>query len=361
MTAMTATLPPTPAAADDRRWQAMLDRDTAFDGAFVCAVRSTKIYCRPSCPARTPKREHVTFFPTPERAREAGYRACRRCHPDALTAAEVALARQVGGLIDAARPDVPSLEQLSRACGVSPFHLQRTFKRVLGVTPRQYAASRRADELRARLRGEGNVTSALYEAGFGSSSRLYESAPDLLGMTPAVYQRGGLGMRIAYATAACSLGTVLVGATERGIACVTIGDAAAPLEALLRAEFPAAEIHRDDGATKPWVEAVVDRIDGDGRGDALPVDVQSTVFRMRVWEALRAIPRGETRTYREIAEAIGAPNAHRAVANACGANPVAVVIPCHRVFRSDGGDGGYRWGVARKRALLARERAPRPR
>ncbi len=344
---------------DDDRWRAVEARNAAFDGAFVYAVASTGIYCRPSCPSRRPGRRRVTFFAAPEAAEHAGYRSCRRCRPRAIPArdARVEAVRRACRFIEAHDDGPPTLAALAADVGLSPYHLQRTFKRIVGVTPRQYADARRLGRLKTMLRAGDQVTGALYEAGYGSSSRLYERAPAQLGMTPATYRRGGAGARIGYAIAPCPLGRVLVAATARGISAVYLGDDEAALEAELRREYPAAEIARDDAGLGRWVAALVEHLDGRRPHLDLPLDVRATAFQRQVWEALQAIPYGATRSYGEIARAIGRPTAVRAVARACATNPVSVVVPCHRVVAADGGLAGYRWGTERKRALLAKERA----
>lgn len=345
---------------DEARWQAMLARDARYDGMFVCAVRSTGIYCRPSCPARKPRRENVSFFPDCDAAERAGFRACLRCRPRALPR-QAELAERACRLIDAHLTNgdqPPTLSALGEALEISPTHLQRSFKQVIGISPRQYAAAHRLARVKARLRDGEEVTSALYDAGYGSSSRLYEQATGRLGMTPGTYRRGGQGMRIGYTIVDSPLGRLLVGATDAGVCAVCLGDDDTALEAALRAEYPAAEIRRDgagEAGSAGWVQAVVDHLSGRRSRLDLPLDVQATAFQWRVWEALRAIPMGETRSYGEVARAIGEPKAARAVAHACATNPVALVIPCHRVVRANGRPGGYRWGSARKEALLRQE------
>lgn len=273
--------------------------------------------------------------------------------PDARA---VHLAREVCRQLETRSESVPTLEVLGATLGVSPGHLQRTFKRVMGVSPRQYAAARRLERLKGALREGDTVTNALYEAGYGSSSRLYEAAPGDLGMTPGAYRRGGKGMRIAYTIVDCALGLLLVGATERGVCAVSLGDDGERLGRVLREEYPAAEIQRDDVGLAGWVDPIVRHLAGEEPNLDLPIDVQATAFQRRVWEALRKIPYGQTRSYRAIAEELGQPTAFRAVARACATNPVAVVVPCHRVVRSDGSLGGYRWGLQRKAALLEQEK-----
>lgn len=338
-------------------WQAVQARDKRYDGCFVFAVRSTGIYCRPSCPARTPLRKNITFFPLAEAAERAGFRACKRCHPQEASPVDpqVAMVQQVCRIIDA-QPEMPTLDALSAQVNLSAYHLQRTFKRFMGITPRQYAEARRVDTLKAQLRAGDNVTTALYEAGYGSSSRLYEQADAHLGMTPSTYRKGGTGMQIAYTIVDCPLGRLLVAATERGICGVSLGDDDEELEKALFEEYPAAQIEpvEDLGA---WVLAILDYIQTGQPHLDLPLDLQATAFQRRVWQALKAIPAGETRSYGQIARSIGQPTAARAVARACATNPAALVIPCHRVVREDGSMGGYRWGIARKERLLEKERS----
>ena len=343
----------------ERRWRIVLARDRRYDGAFVYAVHSTGIYCRPSCPSRRPRRGQVAFFPVPEAAELAGFRACRRCRPGEAAGPDpgVPLVRTVCRLIDA-HPDRPaSLAALSAQAGVTPHRLLRTFQRVLGISPRQYRDARRLDRFKTGLRSRGRVSPALYEAGYGSTSRVYERAHAQLGMTPATYSRGAPGTRIAFTVVPCALGRLLVATTARGICRVSLGSAAEELEAGLSAEFPAAELRRDRGALAGALGALLRYLDGRAEPPDLPLDVRATAFQRRVWEALRRIPYGATRSYADIARAIGKPSATRAVARACATNPAALIIPCHRVVRADGGLGGYRWGVVRKRALLKQERA----
>lgn len=334
-------------------WQAVQDRDRRYDGVFVYAVRSTGIYCRPSCPARRPHRKQVLFFPTPEAAGQAGFRPCRRCQPDAVDF-QVDMVRRACDYIERHFEDAPTLTDLGAHLHVSPNHLQRVFKRVTGVTPRQYAEACRLAQLKAQLKAGEPVTKALYAVGYNSTSRLY---PGKLGMTPTTYRRGGQGATIGYAVVACALGYLLVAATERGICAVSLGDSVEALEVALVDEYPAADITHDAGTLTQWTGAILRHLDGEQPYLDLPLDIQATAFQQRVWEVLRAIPYGSTRSYSEIARSLGKPKAARAVARACAANPVAVVIPCHRAVRKDGDPGGYRWGLARKRALLAQESA----
>jgi AraC family transcriptional regulator of adaptative response/methylated-DNA-[protein]-cysteine methyltransferase len=347
----------------ERRWRIVLERDRRYDGAFVYAVRSTGIYCRPSCPSRRPRRKWVAFFPVPEAAERAGFRACRRCRPGAAAAPDprVPLVRSVCRLIDL-HPDAPAdLATLSVRSGVTPHQLLRAFRRVLGISPRQYRDARRVDRLKAELRARRGVSPALYQAGYGSPSRVYERAHAQLGMTPAAYSRGAPGARIAYTVVPSSLGRLLVAATARGICRVSLGDDGGRLEAALRAEFPAADLRRErrGGSLESAVGAILRYVDGSAERLDLPLDVRATAFQRRVWEALRRVPYGRRRSYTDIARAIGNPAAVRAVGRACAANPAALVIPCHRVVRQDGGLGGYRWGVERKKALLETETAAR--
>jgi AraC family transcriptional regulator of adaptative response/methylated-DNA-[protein]-cysteine methyltransferase len=333
-------------------WRATRERDRRFDGRFVFAVRSTGIYCRPSCPARRPRRENVLFFPAPAEAEGSGYRACRRCRPRAGAAAPPWIAEACRRL-ESVEDGSPGLRQLAREVGLSPSHLQRTFKRVVGVSPRQYADAHRLRAVKSRLKRGVPVTEALYDAGYGASSRLYERS-DQLGMSPGAYRSGGKGRQIDYAVVRSPLGRLLVGATERGVCAVALGESDAELLAALRKEYPAAEVRRDRGRIRPWVEQVLRSLAG-GPDPDLPVDIRATAFQRRVWEELRAIPPGSTRTYSEVARRIGRPTAARAVARSCATNPVALVIPCHRVVAASGGLGGYRWGVDRKRQLLSQE------
>jgi AraC family transcriptional regulator of adaptative response/methylated-DNA-[protein]-cysteine methyltransferase len=340
---------------DDSRWPAVLKRDATRDGSFVFAVTTTGIYCRPSCPARRPRPENVRFFEQPEDAEGAGFRACRRCHPASTHDPKSAWIARVCRLIEARAGERVRLADLSDAAGVSAFHLQRMFKRALGVSPRQYAESLKARALKASLKGGSPVTEATYEAGYGSGSRVYEKSDRQLGMTPATYGRGGKGMRIAYGLAESTLGRVLIAATERGISAVYLGDDDLALEAALHEEYPAAETRRYEAGLGPWLSEVLKVVEGGKAAADLPFDVQATAFQWRVWQALRDIPRGETRSYGDVARALGEPTAARAVARACATNRVSVVIPCHRVVASDGSTSGYRWGVERKKALLERE------
>lgn len=357
---------PTPAPAEideTTAWNAVVRRDAAWDGRFVYAVATTGVFCRPSCPSRRALRKNVSFHATPEAAARAGFRACKRCRPDGTTNAEACVA-EVRRLLDAhvaEGGERPTLDRLADAVGMSPFHLQRTFKALVGATPAEYVRVRRGERFKAELRGGETVSRATYGAGYGSSSRAYADAAALLGMTPARYRRGGRGMTIRYVVAPCSLGSVLVAGTERGLCAVSLGDDVAALERALRAEYPAAAVEAAEslGAGDPlagWVGAIVAYLDARGAAPRAPVDVEGTPFQRRVWDALREIPAGETRSYAEVAAAIGAPRAARAVAAACAGNRVALVIPCHRVVREGGAVSGYRWGVERKRALLERER-----
>ena len=331
------------------RWQAVLARDRRFDGAFVYAVRSTGIYCRPSCASRRPRRTQVTFFPIPEAAEREGFRACRRCHPaDARgTDATVALVREAARAIAA-----------GTAPRGEPRRLARAFKRVLGITPRAYAEAHRSARFKQELKRRKHVSPALYEAGYSSTSRVYEHTHEQLGMTPATYARGGPGVDIVFVTVPTSLGRLLVAATDRGICRVTLGDSAAKLEADLRTEFDAARVREQKGGKlEGFVDAILSYLEGTELHLDLPLDIRATAFQRRVWQELQQIPFGETRTYADVAQAIGQPKATRAVARACATNPAALVIPCHRVVREDGDLGGYRWGVERKRSLLERENA----
>jgi AraC family transcriptional regulator of adaptative response/methylated-DNA-[protein]-cysteine methyltransferase len=344
--------------AHSQAWQAVLERDCRYDGLFVYAVRSTGIYCRPSCPSRRPRPEQVEFFEQPKAAESAGYRSCRRCRPteNGTHSALPVMITRVCRFLDQATDEVPKLEQLAKLAKMSPFHLQRTFKHALGISPREYAELRRFLRFRARLQKGDDVTTAMYEAGFNSPSRLYERSTSALGMTPSAYKSGGAGMKIGFTVADTSLGRVLVAQTEKGICAVRIGDADETLEAELRTEFAKAEISRSYGTLSCVVQQVVNAAEGRGISADIPLDIRHTAFQGKVWQALRNIARGETRSYAEIAKAVGDPKAVRAVARACASNPVALVIPCHRVVRSNGELSGYRWGVERKKKLLENEK-----
>jgi AraC family transcriptional regulator, regulatory protein of adaptative response / methylated-DNA-[protein]-cysteine methyltransferase len=355
----------------DALWHAVQSRDRGADGEFVYAVRSTGVYCRPSCPSRKPRREQVVFFPLPEAAEQRGFRACRRCRPrtvraqDPSTQAVARICREIESRIfsnaDAGSGENRlTLAALSSTAGISPHQLERAFRRVMGITPRQYADAQRMRHLKSSLRKGDDVTTALYDAGYGSSSRLYERAPSHLGMTPATYRQGGAGMQIHYTIVASPLGRLLVGATSQGISALYLGEADAALESALRKEYPRAEIRRDTSGSKNlggWVDQILAHLRGKEPQLDLPTDVQATAFQRRVWEELRRIPYGATRTYTEVARSIGRPAAIRAVARACATNPVSVVVPCHRVVRQDGNLAGYRWGLERKQALLEHEMA----
>lgn len=339
----------------ETRWNLVLSRDRHSDGAFVYAVRSTGIYCRPSCSSRRPRREQVVFFPLPAAAERAGFRPCRRCKPQQAKAADpqLELVRRVCRELDAASGEAVTLSALASQLGTSPFHLQRTFKRVMGISPREYQDAKRVERLKKELKDNRSVTYALYEAGFGSSSRLYEGMK--LGMTPLTYGRGGKGMAIRYTVVPSPLGRLLLAATERGVCRVGMGDDDAALAADLREEFPAAEIERNDEALRAWSNGLVKYTNGKLPHPELPLDIRATAFQKHVWETLKKIPLGETKSYSEIARLVGKPRAARAVARACATNPVALLIPCHRVVREDGSLGGYHWGIERKEALLSQE------
>lgn len=335
-------------------WDAVQARDTRFDGTFVYAVRSTGVYCRPCCPARRPHRDRVAFFRGPEDAERAGFRACLRCRPKEPSP-QAQLVNDVCRFVDAHIEEGITLARLAAATGLSPHHLQRTFRRGTGVTPWQYLQARRLERAKAALRAGAHVADAVYAAGYGSGGGLYARATAHLGMTPGAYRRGGRGQRIRYALGTCDLGTVLVAATDRGVCVVSLGDDAAELEAALNREYPDAEITPDAAGLGDPLEAVLERVAARATPPDLPLDIRGTAFQLRVWQELQGIPAGQTRTYSDLARAVGRPRAVRAVARACAANPVAVVIPCHRVLRRDGSLAGYRWGLERKRALLVRE------
>ncbi|WP_288381653.1 bifunctional DNA-binding transcriptional regulator/O6-methylguanine-DNA methyltransferase Ada [uncultured Massilia sp.] len=345
-----------PYDTDEMRWTAVQRRDRDADGRFYYSVRSTGVYCRPSCPSRGALRANVAFHASPEEAERAGFRPCLRCEPTLPPLAErqaAAVARSCR-LIDEAE-DTPSLDSLAQAVGLSRFHFHRLFKQHTGITPKAYAAARRTARLQQSLPGAASVTDALYDAGFNSSGRFYEGAAGALGMLPGRYRAGGQGETIRFAVAGCSLGAILVASTEQGICAILIGDEPEPLVHDLQERFPQAELIGAEPEYEAVVAQVVSFVETPRIGLDLPLDVRGTAFQRRVWEALRAIPAGVTVSYAELAERIGMPTGARAVASACAANPVAVAIPCHRVVRTGGGLSGYRWGIERKRTLIERE------
>ena len=342
---------------DDARWQAVSDRDAAADGLFVYAVKTTGIYCRPSCPSRAPNRRNVVFYSDSAEAESRGYRACLRCNPNGKSTAEAAAEVVAKACRTIEGPEgIPKLEELAASVGLSPFHFHRQFKAVTGLTPRAYGAAQRAKRVRAELAdGETSVTSAIYGAGFNSSSRFYEKSAEALGMTPSAFKRGGMDAEIRFAVGECSLGAILVARSLKGICAISLGDDPEALIRELEDRFPNARLIGGDHDFEQVVAQVVGFVEEPRVGLDLPLDVRGSTFQERVWQALREIPAGETASYSEIAQRIGAPGAVRAVANACGANTIAVAIPCHRVVRTDGALSGYRWGVERKRALLEKE------
>lgn len=357
----TTTGPAPGPGGPDWRWDALQARDGSAAGRFVYGVTSTGVFCRPGCPSRRPRRDRVRFFDTPAAAAAAGFRACRRCDPAGSTSSDDAIARASSYLTRHADETVP-LARLARVAGLSPFHLQRRFKHALGLSPREYQAACRAERFRRELRSGRDVAGATYEAGYGSPSRVYDAAPTGRGMPPATYRRGGAGAEIGFVTLRCPLGWLLIAATRGGLCAVKLGDSSRALEAELRRELPQADIRATQGVPAAWVRAVVTRVSGSASAATLPLDVRATAFQWRVWRALQAIAPGDTRSYSELAAAIGQPSAVRAVARACATNPVCLVVPCHRVIGKDGGLGGYRWGVDRKARLLESEHAPsRPR
>lgn len=344
--------------SDEAKWQAVLARDARFDGRFVFAVSSTGIYCRPSCPARRPKRENVAFFQLPEAAEQASFRACRRCKPrDSRDIdPQMKMTREVCRIIEANEDEPITLSALSEKVGVSSFHLQRTFKSIMGISPKDYAEAYRVNKFKQEVRRGEAITNAMYDAGFGSSSRLYEGAAAHLGMTPATYGKGGRGMSINYAIAESPLGRLLVAATSKGVCSVMLGDDDASLKADLLNEFPAAEIRQDEKPLRLSLKTIIEHLKNKSPRVDLPLDIRATAFQRQVWEQLRSIPYGQTYSYSEVAKAIGQDKAVRAVARACATNPVALVIPCHRVIREDKSLGGYRWGLERKKKLLRAEK-----
>lgn len=341
---------------DAMRWAAVLARDKSSDGTFVFSVVTTGIYCRPSCPARRARRENVRFFDGCIEAEAAGFRACKRCKPNEPTLAEQHAARvaEACRLIDEAA-DLPRLAELADTVGLSPYHFHRVFKAIVGLTPRAYASARRQHRVREKLQTSATVTEAIYDAGFSSSGRFYENAAGMLGMTPTEFRAGGSNAQITFAVARCSLGSILVAASHRGVCAIFLGDDPEALVRELQDRFPRASLMAGDEAFENVIAKVVAFVEAPAKGLDLPLDIKGTAFQHRVWQALRAIPSGETISYAELARRVGDPKAIRAVAGACAANRIAVAIPCHRVVKSDGSLSGYRWGVERKRVLLAKE------
>jgi AraC family transcriptional regulator of adaptative response/methylated-DNA-[protein]-cysteine methyltransferase len=340
----------------ESRWEAVLQRNPRADGAFVYAVQTTGIFCRPACASRLPKRENVRFFDTWQAAEEAGFRPCKRCRPQtAKTQSDVLeIVTKACRMIEEADKE-PTLKQLADGAGLSPYHFHRLFKKTVGITPKQYAKQHRLGQVRSRLRGDSTVTNAIYQAGYGSSSRFYENAEASLGMKPSEYQQGGEGMLIHYAIVQSYLGWVLVAYTERGICRIDFDDRRKILETRLENIFPKAKLQSDDPSSTAVIAQTLAFLEAPETGLGLPLDVQGTAFQQRVWQALQNIRAGETASYGEIAAQIGSPKSARAVAQACASNPVAVAIPCHRVVKRNGELGGYRWGIERKQTLLARE------
>jgi AraC family transcriptional regulator of adaptative response/methylated-DNA-[protein]-cysteine methyltransferase len=363
MTNMTNRENPRPRfVSDDERWQAVRARNPAADGAFYYAVQTTGVYCRPGCPARLPRRENASFHNTCADAERAGFRPCKRCRPNEPTLADRhgVTVRRACRLIEEAQAEsqaMPSLDALAQAAGMSRFHFHRVFKALTGVTPKGYGDAYRARRVRNALAHDGTVTAALYGAGFNSSSRFYAASSELLGMTPTQLRAGGDGIVIHFAVGECSLGSILVAATDKGVCAIELGDDPEDLLRELQDRFPNARLIGGDQKFEQQVAKVVGFIEAPGHGLDLPLDIRGTAFQQRVWKAIRGIPTGSTASYAEIARRIGAPKAVRAVAQACASNAIALAIPCHRVVRSDGSTSGYRWGVARKRELLAREQA----
>ena len=339
-----------------QRWKALLNRDQRADGAFLYAVKSTGVYCRPTCSSRLPNRENVLFFTSCSEAEAAGFRPCKRCSPEESSARE----HQIKAIIRACKSideseEHPRLQNLAAAVGMSSSNFHRLFKEIVGVTPKKYALTVRMDRVKSGLTQGSSVTQTIYDAGFSSISRFYERSRSMLGMTPSTYKNGAAGLRIHVAVADSFLGWVSVAATDHGICSIDFGDTPQSLLERLRMRFPKAELRQDDSGFADWVSRVVAFIETPAHGLDLPLDIQGTAFQQRVWKALQGIRPGSTKSYAEIAAQIGKPTAARAVGRACASNRVAVVIPCHRAIRSDGGLGGYRWGIERKQRLLERE------
>ncbi len=336
-------------------WRAVKENDKRFDGVVFTCVTSTKIFCKPSCTARLPKRENVFFVDTQKSAENKGFRACLRCRPNDINGVDDQVKTVVKACELMETAEDGSLESLAEKLNLSASHFQRTFKKIIGISPKKYSEKRRLEKFKSEIKKGSEVTEAMYEAGFGSSSRLYEKASDNLGMTPATYKKGGTGARISFAVADCTLGQLLVARTEKGLCGLKFGDKEQYLVKDLEAEYPNAEINRDNKGLKKFIEVIIGYLNGKRQKLDLPLDVYATAFQMRVWDALRKIPYGETLSYSEVAEKIGNKKAVRAVASACAKNQVALVIPCHRVIGSDGKMSGYRWGIERKKQILETE------
>jgi AraC family transcriptional regulator of adaptative response/methylated-DNA-[protein]-cysteine methyltransferase len=349
---------PAPGLPDPSRWRAVAARDARADGRFFYAVTTTGVFCRPSCPARRPRPEHVRFFDTAAAAAQAGFRPCRRCRPERTMSLEDDRRTRILAACRALeRTPPPRLAALASGAGLSRFHFLREFKRIVGVTPGEYRAARQRAQLQAALGGGEAIDAALYDAGFGSPSRVYEHSARLLGMSPGTYRRGAPGVRIRVGCARTALGWVAVAATDRGVCAIELGSVRTALEARLRERFPRSQITAADPTLEGWLAALVRFVETPRRGLDLPLDVRGTAFQQRVWRALQALPAGTTVSYGELARRLGEPRSARAVARAVATNPVALAIPCHRVIAAGGGVSGYRWGIERKRALLERERA----
>lgn len=342
---------------NDIYWRAMKNNDTRFDGVFFVGVKTTGIYCRPTCRARLPKRENVEFYPSVEAAVKKGFRACKRCKPEAKAFIDpkVELVLKACEVIEKNNFENLSLEELGIETNSSPTYLQKVFKEILGISPKQYSDENRLQKFKKQIKKGGDVTNAMYEAGFGSSRGLYEKASSKIGMTPATYKKGGKGMRIDFTIVECRLGKLMIGATEKGICSVTFGDDSKVMTDNLFKEYPNAEFNLAPDGFKKYVKEILAHLDGKQMNLGLPLDLQATAFQMRVWAELRKIPYGETRSYSDIAKQIGNEKAVRAVARACATNPVALVTPCHRVIGSNGSLSGYRWGIKRKQELLESE------
>jgi AraC family transcriptional regulator of adaptative response/methylated-DNA-[protein]-cysteine methyltransferase len=359
MHARIQTQDPSPRTEDDPRWAAVVARDRSRDGEFYYSVASTGVYCRPSCASRLAKPSNVRFHATAAEAEQAGFRPCKRCRPDAASIDE----RQAAMVADACRrieaaEEPPSLDALARAADLSPYHFHRVFKALTGLTPKGYAGAHRAGRVREELARGAGVTTAIYDAGFNSSSRFYEKSNEILGMRPSDYRAGGTRAEIRFAVGQCSLGAILVAASDKGVCAIQMGEDAEALARQLQDRFPRARLIGGDADFEATVAKVVGLVEAPGVGLDLPLDVRGTAFQQRVWQALRQIPAGSTASYAEVARRVGQPRAARAVAQACASNPLAVAIPCHRVVRTDGDLSGYRWGVERKRVLLQREAGP---